>query len=118
MPKYDGDSAVRTLTDRPLIFGQVGIPGTSVEPGTDLITALAKAKGTRLTAAEGNSFVVCPGDKPKRVDVRALKRGDWTQNVTLKGGCVFVVPKSIPATIRTLLPLSDVGTSTYILLSD
>ena len=118
MPAYDGPFAVRTLTDKPIVFGQVGIPGTTVEPGTDLITALAKARGTRLTAAEARSYVVCPGEKPKRVDIEALKKGDWSQNITLRGGCVVVVPKSIPAFIRTLLPMSDVGTSAYILLND
>ena len=118
MQKHSEPFAVRMPADRPIIFGQVGIPGTTVEPGTDLIVALAKARGTRLTAAEARSYVVCPGEKPKRVDIEALKKGDWSQNITLRGGCVVVVPKSIPAWIRTLLPMSDVGTSAYILLND
>ena len=118
MQKYDGPTAMRTTVDRPVVFGQVGIPGTTVEPGTDLIDALAKARGIRLTAASARSYVTCPGEKRKGVDIEALKKGDWTQNIILRGGCVVVVPKSIPAWIRTLLPMSDVGTSAYILLND
>ena len=119
MKSYDGPHSLRTPLDKPIIFGQVGVPGTTVEPGTDLIILLGKARGTRLTAAEGRTYVTCPGDeKPTLVDIEALKHGDWTQNIIVRGGCVVVVPKSIPAWIRTLLPMSDVGTSAYILLND